>query len=90
MLICFITVLLIFRVFVLFLVFLPFFLNIYFVFIYYLFFNINGNTNELNNFVVHYFVGVFNLRQHFEISYSRYANKHYITGVYITINDSYR
>ena len=30
------------------------------------------------------------LRQHFEISYSRYANKHYITGVYITINDSYR
>jgi hypothetical protein len=34
--------------------------------------------------------GVFNLRQHFEISYSRYANKHYITGVYITINDSYR
>jgi hypothetical protein len=34
--------------------------------------------------------GVFNLRQHFEISYSRYANKHYSTGVYITINDSYR
>ena len=34
--------------------------------------------------------GVFNLRQHLEISYSRYANKHYITGVYITINDSYR
>ena len=32
--------------------------------------------------------GVFNLHQHFEISYSRYANKHYITGVYITINDS--
>ena len=35
-------------------------------------------------------MGVFNLRQHFEISYSRYANKHYITGVYLTINDSYR
>ena len=34
--------------------------------------------------------GVFNLCQHFEISYSRYANKHFITGVYITINDSYR
>jgi hypothetical protein len=31
-----------------------------------------------------------NPSQHFEISYSRYANKHYITGVYITINDSYR
>jgi hypothetical protein len=26
----------------------------------------------------------------FQISYSRYANKHYITGVYIAINDSYR
>jgi pimeloyl-CoA synthetase len=24
------------------------------------------------------------------ISYSRYANKHYITGVYIAINDIYR
>ena len=35
-------------------------------------------------------IGVFNLRQHFEISYSKYANKHYITGVYITINDSCR
>ena len=34
--------------------------------------------------------GVFNLCQHFEISYSRYANKHYITGVYIAINDIYR
>ena len=34
--------------------------------------------------------GVFNLCQHFEISYSRYANTHFITGVYITINDSYR
>ena len=34
--------------------------------------------------------GVFNLCQHFEISYSRYANIHFITGVYITINDSYR
>ena len=33
---------------------------------------------------------VFNLCQHFEISYSRYANKHYITGVYIAINDIYR
>ena len=33
--------------------------------------------------------GVFNLCQHFEISYSRYANKHYITGVYIAINDIY-
>ena len=34
-------------------------------------------------------LGVFNLwqRQHFEISYSRYANKHFNTGVYITIND---
>ena len=32
---------------------------------------------------------VFNLCQHFEISYSRYANKHYITGVYIAINDIY-
>ena len=32
----------------------------------------------------------FNLCQHFEISYSRYANKHFITGVYITINDSHR
>jgi hypothetical protein len=29
--------------------------------------------------------GVFNLCQHFEISYSRYANKYYITGVYIAI-----
>jgi hypothetical protein len=37
-----------------------------------------------------YFTGVFNLCQHFEISYSRYANKHYITGVYIAINDIYR
>ena len=35
-------------------------------------------------------IGVFNLCQHFKISYSRYANKHFITGVYITINDSYR
>jgi hypothetical protein len=26
----------------------------------------------------------------FEISYSRYASKHYITGVYIAINDIYR
>ena len=34
--------------------------------------------------------GVFNLCQHFEISYSRYANKHFITGVYIAINDSYK
>jgi hypothetical protein len=34
--------------------------------------------------------GVFNLCQHFEISYSRYASKHYITGVYIAINDIYR
>jgi len=34
--------------------------------------------------------GVFNLCQHFEISYSRYANKDCITGVYITINNSYR
>ena len=34
--------------------------------------------------------GVFNLCQHFEISDSRYANKHYITGVYIAINDIYR
>ena len=34
--------------------------------------------------------GVFNLCQHFKISYSRYANKHYITGVYIAINDIYR
>jgi hypothetical protein len=34
--------------------------------------------------------GVFNLCQHFEISYSRDANKHYITGVYIAINDIYR
>jgi hypothetical protein len=34
--------------------------------------------------------GVFNLCQHFEILYSRYANKHYITGVYIAINDIYR
>ena len=33
--------------------------------------------------------GVFNLCQHFEISYSRYANKHFITGVYIATNDSY-
>ena len=33
--------------------------------------------------------GVFNLCQHFEISYSRYAITHFITGVYITINDSY-
>ena len=31
--------------------------------------------------------GVFNLRQHFEILYSRYV---YITGVNIPINDSYR
>jgi hypothetical protein len=36
------------------------------------------------------YLGVFNLCQHFEISYSRYANKHYITGVYIAINDIYR
>ena len=35
-------------------------------------------------------IGVFNLCQHFEISYSRYANKHYITGVYLAINDIYR
>ena len=41
--------------------------------------NINVHTN-----------GVFNLRQHFEILYSRYANKHYITCVYIAINDIYR
>ena len=34
--------------------------------------------------------GVFNLCQHFEISYSRNANKHITTGVYITINDNYR
>ena len=34
--------------------------------------------------------GVFNLCQHLEISYSKNANKHFITGVYITINDSYR
>jgi hypothetical protein len=34
--------------------------------------------------------GVFNICQHFEISYSRYANKHYITGVYIAINDIYK
>ena len=33
---------------------------------------------------------VFNLCQHFEISYSRYAIKHFITGVYISITDSYR
>ena len=33
--------------------------------------------------------GVFNLCQRFEISYSRYANKHFITGVYIAINDIY-
>ena len=43
--------------------------------------NIETGNRRLN--------GVFNLRQHFEISYSRYANKHYITGIYITINDIY-
>jgi len=32
--------------------------------------------------------GVFNLCQHFEISHSRNASKHFITGVYITINDN--
>jgi hypothetical protein len=37
-----------------------------------------------------YISGVFNLCQHFEISYSRYANKYYITGVYIAINEIYR
>ena len=31
---------------------------------------------------IHGFKGVFNLCQHFEISYSRYANKHFITGLY--------
>jgi len=30
--------------------------------------------------------GVFNICQHFEISYSRNANKHITTGVYITFN----
>jgi len=34
--------------------------------------------------------GVFNLCQHFEISYSRNANKHITTCVYIAINDHYR
>jgi hypothetical protein len=34
--------------------------------------------------------GVFNLCQHFEISYSRNVNKHFITGVYITINETAR
>ena len=34
--------------------------------------------------------GVFNLCQQFEISYSRYANKHMTTCVYIAINDNYR
>ena len=43
----------------------------------------SGYTNAIVN-------GVFNLCQHFEISYSRYTNKHYITGVYIAINDTYR
>jgi hypothetical protein len=40
--------------------------------------------------LVIYFTGVSKICQHFEISYSRYANKYFITGVYITINDSYR
>ena len=47
-------------------------------------------TNKNLIFAVIYSFGVFNLCQHFEISYSRYANKHFIRGVYITINDSYR
>jgi hypothetical protein len=34
-----------------------------------------------------YYNGVFSLCQHFEISYSRNANKHITTGVYITINN---
>ena len=40
------------------------------------------NQNTIN--------GIFNLCQQFEISYSRYANKHITTCVYITINDNYR
>jgi hypothetical protein len=34
--------------------------------------------------------GVFNLFQHFEISYSRNTNKHITIGVYITIKYNYR
>jgi hypothetical protein len=34
--------------------------------------------------------GVFNLFQHFEISYSRNTNKHITIGVYITIRYNYR
>ena len=50
--------------------------------------SLKKNKNKRRSYYV--LMGVFNLRQHFEISYSRYANKHYFTGVYITINDSYR
>ena len=49
------------------------------------------NAERLDTRVVLYdWYGVFKPCQHFEISYSRYANKHYITGVYIAINDIYR
>ena len=34
--------------------------------------------------------GLFNKCQHFEISFSRNANKHITTCVYIAINDNYR
>jgi hypothetical protein len=46
--------------------------------------------NSILYITFYWWNGVFNLCQHFEISYSTYANKHFITGVYITINDSYR
>ena len=48
------------------------------------------SVNDINSFMTILIIiifGVFNLCQHFEISYSRNANKHYITGVYIAIND---
>ena len=50
--------------------------------------NIRPPPFKLNGRSLKY--GVFNLCHHYEISYSRYANKHYITGVYIAINDIYR
>ena len=44
-------------------------------------------TGNCKNLIITYTFGVFNLCQHFEISYSRNANKHITTGVYITINE---
>ena len=48
-----------------------------------------GQMKPCDSQVMMLLTSVFNLCQHFEISYSRYANTHFITGVYKTINDSY-